>query len=298
MKIDSVKSNSVEKYRCLEMGKGVVEISEWYSREQSNNPRIPLEEDYLRMGNSSTITKEKPPIKTSRNVRFQTVNSNVTCSTTDHCSMVEANIIGKNQRLLKDSQIPDSKKENNSGFFQEASANKLTGHNMVAKADTADPTIYNNATAETNDESELLTQDSDWLLQYNPRDGRPLYINLRTGNTSATIPDTKPAPRVSKLEGRTTSTKRTVDSTKMRRFRDHASHLSHNFTPWLPRSAITSGENCDVSKGGAKQSSEIRSMFDQWVNPVFERNERVRNTRGFVDMFPMNRNVNSRSKVL
>jgi hypothetical protein len=212
--------------------------------------------------------------------------------------MVEANIIGKNQRLLKDSQIPDSKKENNSGFFQEASANKLTGHNVVAKADTAGPTNSNNATAETNDESELLRRDSDWLLQHNPRDGRPLYINLRTGNTSATVPDTKPAPRMSTLKGRTISTERIVDSTKQRPFRDYASHLSHNFTPWLPRSAMTSGENCDVSKGGAKQSSEIRDMFDQWVNPVFERNERVRNTRGLVDMFHMNRNVISRPRIL
>ncbi len=228
--------------------------------------------DHHRMVNASTTTNttEKPTTKNLRNFCSQTTNCNVTRSTGGRNSMVEINTTtnANDEPRVKDSKIVGSPTGNNTGFFQDAST---LGHNVMVKANTTNATTGNNVTTNTTDES--LTKDSEWLLQYNPRDGRPLYINLRTGNTSVSIPHPKPESRIPLLEKQTSSMKQN-DSTKLRPFRKFASHLSHNFTPWLPRSV--NQNEASVSRGEEKQSSEIGEMFDQWVNPVFERNEKVR----------------------
>ena len=110
------------------------------------------------------------------------------------------------------------------------------------------------------------TSNSKWLLQHNPHTGRPVYVNLRTGNTSMVIPPSKPEPTESPLETQ-------LKFTKTRFFREFASHISHNFTPWLPKSASPS--EASGSSSEVEQSSDIVHMLDQWINPVFERREKV-----------------------
>ena len=284
-KVESLKSEGVER-KCREMSGKVSKVTDvCFERKiipsaQFNDCKTLLVADHHEMGIVDTtisITQDKPPITKSRNVPLTAVNFSVTSPTAEHCSVVEANITRHNQWCLKDSRMLGFRDENNSDFLPEASTHTLTNENSVmAKADATGPTTCNNATTDTADESQLL-RGSDWLLQQNPRDGRPLYVNLRTGNTSMTLSNTKPPPRIPLLKKQTISTEQTVDMTKPRTFRNYASHLSHNFTPWLPRS-VAPNKNCNVSKSEDKKSSEIRDMFDQWVNPVFEKNEKVGNT--------------------
>ena len=115
--------------------------------------------------------------------------------------------------------------------------------------------------------TKLPPKDSEWLFQCNPCDGQPVYVNLRTGNTSVS----KPEPRTP-LHEKTNNSIKTTGPTKRYPFRKFASHLSHDFTPWLPRSVSPSQP---LPSRGANGSSEIGEMLDQWVNPVFGRNEKV-----------------------
>ncbi|XP_028396314.1 DNA mismatch repair protein Mlh3-like [Dendronephthya gigantea] len=119
----------------------------------------------------------------------------------------------------------------------------------------------------------LTTSNSKWLLQYNPHTGQSVYVNLRTGNTSTVIPDCKPE--------KTKSLETPPKSTKTRPFREFASHLSHNFTPWLPKSSSPSEGS--GSRSEEEQSSEISHMLDQWINPVFERREKPVVNASFTD---------------
>ena len=173
-----------------------------------------------------------------------------------------------NQQAIKDSITVGSQTRN---VIPVISSNMLTDHSLMVKADTAEATT----STDVNTIDKPPMKDSDWLFQHNPHDGRPVYINLRTGNTSVIIPHSKPEPLRPLREKSNDSTKET-ESTKLRSFCKFAPHLSHNFTPWLPRSVRP--REASVSRGEDKQSSEIGDMLDQWVNPVFERNETVRKT--------------------
>lgn len=116
----------------------------------------------------------------------------------------------------------------------------------------------------TNAYNEAPVKDSNWLLQHNPGDGQPVYVNLRTGNTSGIIPCFKPEPEYFAPQNPTVT-----DWCKLRPFRKFPSHLSHKFTPGLPRDTrLPSAED--------KRTSEVSDMLDQWVNPVFHRNEKVK----------------------
>ena len=128
-------------------------------------------------------------------------------------------------------------------------------------------TTSNITLTSANDEPHL--KDPEWLCKCNPSGSQPVYVNLRTGNTSVTHP--KPEPMTPLHENFNNSTEPT-NTSKLRPFRKFASHLSHNFAPWLPRSVSL---RKSLSSGDANESSEIGDMLDQWVNPVFKQNEKV-----------------------
>lgn len=116
---------------------------------------------------------------------------------------------------------------------------------------------------------------SEWICQYDFWQGRQMFVNVRTGNTSLENP-TYQADSAKMLP----NSERSGQTQTLHPF---ASHLSHNFTPWLPRNknqTSKSGEipeetcqrNMDQFQNG---SGEIDVMFDGWVNPVFEGNGKV-----------------------
>ena len=156
---------------------------------------------------------------------------------------------------------------NETGSVSESSKNTIADHRWMADVNTAISTDR----VSSNAESELSVKDSDWLFQCNPHNGQPLYINLRTGNTSLILPS---AQSTAVLPKNTYNSVEQTDATKFQPFRDFAAHLSHNFTPWLPKKVSPS--RSFVACGENNHSSGIGDMFEQWVNPVFQRNEKVK----------------------
>ena len=62
-----------------------------------------------------------------------------------------------------------------------------------------------------------------------------------------------------------TSSKRSGQTRKLHPF---ALHLSHNFTPWLPRNEKCASDSEEIETG-------VGVMLNNWVNPVFEGDGKV-----------------------
>ena len=156
---------------------------------------------------------------------------------------------------------------NETGSVSESNKNTIADDRWMAGVNTAVSTDR----VSSNTDNELSVKNSDWLVQCHPHNGQPLYINLRTGNTSLMLPSTQSTAALS--ENTNTSVEPT-DATKFQPFRNFAPHLSHNFTPWLPKKVSPS--KSFVPCGENERFSGIGDMLEQWVNPVFERNEKVK----------------------
>ncbi|XP_046848131.1 DNA mismatch repair protein Mlh3-like [Xenia sp. Carnegie-2017] len=118
-------------------------------------------------------------------------------------------------------------------------------------------------------DTDMTENESDWMLQPSPHSGQRLYVNLRTGNTKfdSGTPSLEAERTVHPVKMVSCVTKDNKQGGNICPFREFPPHLTRDFTNGLPRNNVKS--KVVVSE----QSSHVAVMWDQWVNPVFERNE-------------------------
>lgn len=117
-----------------------------------------------------------------------------------------------------------------------------------------------NGATVANHDGDSKSVDPEWLCQYDSCREQQLYVNIRTGNTSLENP--KHGVDTAKI---VTSSKRSGQTRKLHPF---ALHLSHNFTPWLPRNEKCASDSEEIGTG-------VGVMLNNWVNPVFEGDGKV-----------------------